>query len=172
MEPEEMNLMTAVKQVLKKALIDDQLARGAREATKALDSGDVSCGPISLKAPFKYPTVFAHLRVSIICLGLWFCHTQAKLCLFAQDCDEEQYTRVIEALCNAQKVHLIRVPEKLQLGEWAGQCKIDQDGNATKVTGCSCVVVKDFGERSAGLEFLEAHIQSTMGTAGGDEGED
>ena len=29
-----------------------------------------------------------------------------------------------------------------KLGEWAGLCKIDKDGKARKVVGCSCVVVK------------------------------
>mmetsp|Transcript_9225 Transcript_9225/g.27784 ORF Transcript_9225/g.27784 Transcript_9225/m.27784 type:complete len:147 (+) Transcript_9225:158-598(+) len=132
-KPEEMTLMTAVQEVLRKALVSDQLARGAREAAKALDRGD------------------------------------AKLCLLAEDCDEESYTRLIEALCQNQKVHLIRVPEKVKLGEWAGQCKIDPDGNARKVRACTCVVIKDFGERSAGLDFLQQHIQSGDTGEGGDE---
>mmetsp|Transcript_9484 Transcript_9484/g.13833 ORF Transcript_9484/g.13833 Transcript_9484/m.13833 type:complete len:80 (+) Transcript_9484:172-411(+) len=49
MEPQEeapvaevMNLRTAVQEVLRQALMSDQLARGAREAVKALDRGDVS----------------------------------------------------------------------------------------------------------------------------------
>ena len=32
------------------------------------------------------------------------------------------------------------------LGEWVGLCKIDSEGKAGKVVGCSCVVVKDFGK--------------------------
>ena len=27
------------------------------------------------------------------------------------------------------------------LGEWAGLCKIDREGKARKVVGCSCIVV-------------------------------
>jgi len=34
------------------------------------------------------------------------------------------------------------VEDNKKLGEWAGLCKIDKDGKARKVVGCSCVVVK------------------------------
>jgi len=35
-----------------------------------------------------------------------------------------------------------QVEDNKKLGEWAGLCKIDKDGKARKVVGCSCVVVK------------------------------
>ena len=52
-------------------------------------------------------------------------------------------------------VHLIRVPQAVQLGEWAGLCKLDADGSARKVVKCSCVVVSDYGEESDGLRVLQ-----------------
>ena len=36
----------------------------------------------------------------------------------------------------------MQVEDNKKLGEWAGLCKIDKDGKARKVVGCSCVVVK------------------------------
>ena len=36
----------------------------------------------------------------------------------------------------------LQVDDNKKLGEWAGLCKIDKDGKARKVVGCSCVVVK------------------------------
>lgn len=84
---------------------------------------------------------------------------KAELCVLSSDCDEPQYTRLVEALCASHEVALVRVPDKKQLGEWAGLCKIDEEGNATKVVGASCVVVKDFGETSPGYEFLIAYLK-------------
>lgn len=92
---------------------------------------------------------------------------KAQLCVLANDCDEPRYTKLVEALCGAHDVALVRVPEKKQLGEWAGLCKIDEEGNATKVVGSSCVVIKDFGETSPGYEFLIEYLKENRG--GGDE---
>ncbi|GKV04174.1 hypothetical protein SLEP1_g16369 [Rubroshorea leprosula] len=39
-------------------------------------------------------------------------------------------------------------------------CKIDSEGKARKVVGCSCVVVKDFGEESTALSIVQQHVKS------------
>lgn len=39
-------------------------------------------------------------------------------------------------------VFAIKVDNNKKLGEWAGLCKIDKDGKARKIVGCSCVVIK------------------------------
>lgn len=83
---------------------------------------------------------------------------EAQLCVLSSDCDSKEYTTLIEGLCGEHEVSLVRVPDKKQLGEWAGLCKIDSEGNATKVVGCTCVVVKDFGEPSRGYDFLLEYI--------------
>ena len=90
---------------------------------------------------------------------------QAQLCVLAKDCDEKSYEKLVEALCTHHSIHLIRVESKLQLGEWAGLCKIDKEGTARKIVGCSCVVVKygeeSYGpEASAALEVLLSHAKS------------
>merc|ERR1711918_233298 len=46
------------------------------------------------------------------------------------------------------------VDDNTELGEWAGLCKIDKEGNARKVVACSCVCVTDYGEQSEALDFL------------------
>eukprot|EP00300_Choanocystis_sp_HF-7_P023281 c23353_g1_i1.p1 GENE.c23353_g1_i1~~c23353_g1_i1.p1 ORF type:complete len:152 (+),score=27.23 c23353_g1_i1:84-539(+) len=66
---------------------------------------------------------------------------QALLCVLAGNCDEANYTKLVEALCREHSIPLVKVPEGKQLGEWAGLCKIDREGAARKVVGCSCVVV-------------------------------
>mmetsp|Transcript_821 Transcript_821/g.2240 ORF Transcript_821/g.2240 Transcript_821/m.2240 type:complete len:143 (+) Transcript_821:69-497(+) len=87
---------------------------------------------------------------------------EAQLCVLASDCDEPAYTRLVEALCSERGINLVKVPEKMQLGEWAGLAKIDETGNAIKVVKASCVVVKDFGESSKGLDFLLEYLKENQ----------
>ena len=106
-------------------MIADGLARGLREAAKALDK------------------------------------RQALLCILAENCDEPMYKKLVTALCQvrigdsmAQRnirfqdfhlqehgIPLIKVDSNMKLGEWAGLCKIDQEGKARKVVKCSAAVV-------------------------------
>ncbi|KAK9473453.1 40S ribosomal protein eS12 [Dipodascopsis tothii] len=115
-----MSVEDALKGVLKRALIYDGLARGLREATKALSRGT------------------------------------ARLAVLCDSCDEESYVKLIEAFCSGSenKVPLIKVSDNKKLGEWAGLCVLDREGNARKVVGCSCVVVTDWGEESRELQVL------------------
>ena len=50
--------------------------------------------------------------------------------------------KLVEALCAEHQINMIKVDDGKKLGEWAGLCKIDKEGKARKVVGCSCVVVK------------------------------
>jgi small subunit ribosomal protein S12e len=128
----------------------------------------------------------------------------AQLCILAEDCNQPDYKKLIEALCGEHNVNLIRcvcvdgwvlcgsssacacceatdsvhsslcvrlarlalarasrsVPENKQLGEWAGLCKLDSDGTARKVVGCSCAVITDYGEETEGLSILQDYLKS------------
>ncbi|MFS7940932.1 putative ribosomal protein S12e [Helianthus anomalus] len=66
------------------------------------------------------------------------------LCVLAEDCNQPDYQKLVKALCADHNVSLIPVPSAKTLGEWAGLCKIDLEGKARKVVGCSCLVVKVF----------------------------
>ncbi|CAN6328175.1 unnamed protein product, partial [Urochloa humidicola] len=84
----------------------------------------------------------------------------AQLCVLAEDCDQPDYVKLVKALCSEHNVHLVTVPSAKTLGEWAGLCKIDSEGKARKVVGCSCVVVKDYGEESEGLNIVQEYVKS------------
>uniref|UniRef100_M8BDF7 40S ribosomal protein S12 n=1 Tax=Aegilops tauschii TaxID=37682 RepID=M8BDF7_AEGTA len=103
----------------------------------------------------------------------------AQICVLAEDCDQPDYVKLVKALCAEHNVHLVTVPSAKTLGEWAGLCKIDSEGKARKVVGCSCVVVKckeesnpnltfgrsfpsnqDYGEDSEGLHIVQEYVKS------------
>lgn len=56
------------------------------------------------------------------------------------------YCRPIKEVLNCHQsepsILFLQVEDSKKLGEWAGLCKIDREGKARKVVGCSCVVVK------------------------------
>ena len=66
----------------------------------------------------------------------------AQLAVMAQDCDQPDYSKLVQALCSEANVSLITVPASKTLGEWCGLCKLDAEGLARKVVGCSFVVIK------------------------------
>jgi len=60
----------------------------------------------------------------------------------------------VAALCSEHNVILVKVPTKLQLGQWCGLCKIDAEGNPKNVVATSCAVIVDYGQESQALSFL------------------
>jgi small subunit ribosomal protein S12e len=84
----------------------------------------------------------------------------AQVVFLSESCNEAVYKKLIQALCAEKQVPLVNVPDSKQLGEWAGLCKIDSEGNPVKVVGASTVAVTDYGEESEALNFLSTHIQS------------
>eukprot|EP00091_Calanus_sinicus_P020209 TRINITY_DN5406_c0_g1_i2.p1 TRINITY_DN5406_c0_g1~~TRINITY_DN5406_c0_g1_i2.p1 ORF type:complete len:139 (-),score=57.17 TRINITY_DN5406_c0_g1_i2:43-459(-) len=119
-----MDINTAIQEVLKQALIADGLARGVREASKALDK------------------------------------RQALLCILAENCDEPMYKKLITALCMEHGIPLIKVDSNMKLGEWAGLCKIDQEGKARKVVKCSSCVVRDWGKDGPAHDVVQDYLKS------------
>jgi len=65
-------------------------------------------------------------------------------CVLADNCDEPQYKKLVEALCKENDVPLIRVPDGKQIGEWIGLCKYDAMMNPRKVRKCSSCVLREF----------------------------
>merc|ERR1740138_525760 len=84
----------------------------------------------------------------------------AKLCCLAKDCDNAEYSRLVRALCDEGGVNLVMVDEGKQLGEWAGLCKIDQDGEPKGVVRCSAACVTEFGEDTHALSVLLNYLKS------------
>lgn len=114
----------ALKVVLRTSLVHDGLARGLREASKALS------------------------------------RKEAQLAVLCDSVTEASIVKLVEALCNEgdEKIPLIKVSDAKLLGEWAGLCQLDREGNARKVVGCSAVVVKNWGADSEERNILLEHF--------------
>ncbi|XP_010540164.1 PREDICTED: 40S ribosomal protein S12-2-like, partial [Tarenaya hassleriana] len=78
----------------------------------------------------------------------------------AESCDQPDYVKLVKALCTDHNINLLTVQDAKTLGEWAGLCKIDSEGGARKVVGCSCIVVKDYGEETTALNVVRKHLES------------
>ena len=118
-----------LQQVIKRAMYEDNLARGLHEVCKALESvnPETGAGP--------------------------------ALCVLAEDCNEAKYKQLIEALCKQKGVDLLKVPSRDTLGEWAGLCKVDATGTARKVRGCSSLVIREFSPNDdAAVNIIKQHL--------------
>jgi small subunit ribosomal protein S12e len=82
---------------------------------------------------------------------------KVKVCFLAATVNEDEYKKLISALCKEKQVPLVEVADNKKLGEWAGLCKIDKDGAARKVVGASCVAVTNFGEESLALKIRKGN---------------
>jgi small subunit ribosomal protein S12e len=87
---------------------------------------------------------------------------EAHLCVLSNSCNEPAYTKLITALCKEHNIPLIKVEDSKTLGEWAGLCKYNQEGKAVKVVGCSCAVIKSWGEETAARQYITEHIKSSQ----------
>jgi small subunit ribosomal protein S12e len=85
----------------------------------------------------------------------------ARLCCLAKDCENEEYKKLIKALCAEGEVHVIMVESGKELGAWCGLAKLEEDGSVKKAVRTSCAVVTDFGEETRALtvllDFLQKH---------------
>lgn len=115
--------MGSLQIVLKKALANDGLARGIREAVKALE------------------------------------RRKARLVVLAEDCDKEDYQRLIEALAASTGTPLVHVPERAALGDWAGLTRVKKSGEVKKAISSSVVAVTSYGEESEALHFVLEYIK-------------
>merc|ERR1719291_363167 len=84
--------------------------------------------------------------------------SKAQVVFLAESVNEQNYKKLVKGLCLEKNVPLIDVPDNKALGEWAGLCKIDKDGNPRKVVGASCVCVTDFGEEGQAYDFMMKHL--------------
>lgn len=90
----------------------------------------------------------------------------ARLCCLSKNCENEEYKKLIKALCAEGEVHVVMVEDGKELGAWCGLAKLDDDGSVKKAVRTSCAVVTDFGEETRALsillDFLQKHADAEV----------
>lgn len=135
----------------------------AEKEEVVVDAGEAS-GPLdekeALQLVLKKALIFDGLR-----RGLHECvkaldRGAGRLCILSKDCDNDEFTRLIQALCTEGNVPLIMADEGKVLGQWVGLAKLNADGTVKKAVRCSVAVVTDFGEDSAALSVVLNYVKS------------
>jgi len=80
----------------------------------------------------------------------------AVLCVLATNCNEDNYKKLIEALCSEHQIPLVKVDDNAILGQWAGLCKYDEDGEPRKVVKCSVAVITAWGPETEAQKVVRA----------------
>lgn len=70
---------------------------------------------------------------------------------------------MVRALCKEHGIPIVEVEDKAELGQMVGQCKMDKDGKARKIVGCSVAVVKDYGRDEEAKNELEELLKKGGG---------
>ena len=70
---------------------------------------------------------------------------EALLCILAENCDEVEYKKRIQALCQEHGIPLLMVPDNMRLGKIAAFKMLDTQGNKIKGVPCSSMVVRESG---------------------------
>ena len=123
-----MSVEDALKGVLRHALVHDGLARGLREASKALDR-----------------------RQAHMCVLNESCDEDAYKKLVEALCSEHKIPliKVADGKKLGEWAGLCTLPNPNHSSELTPSTGVlDREGNARKVVNCSCCVVRDWGEES------------------------
>ena len=66
---------------------------------------------------------------------------EALMCILAENCDEVEYKKQIQDLCQEHSIPLVIVPDNMRLGRIAAFRMLDSEGNKIKGVPCHSMIV-------------------------------
>ena len=88
---------------------------------------------------------------------------QALLCIKAENCNDDEYKKYVQALCEEHQIPFLTVPDNMHLGKYAGFCKLDDKGNKREVDQCSYIALKDWGKKGLTIDFVNKLMKQHQG---------
>jgi small subunit ribosomal protein S12e len=158
---EPLDPQTALKTVLRTSLFHDGLARGLHESVKALDRREAHLCVLSSgcnePAYTKLITALCsehNIPLIKVCMALHHCATSLAV---ADGAAAPQSSHLI--ICDVSfSLCCVQVEEGKVLGEWVGLCKFNSEGRPVKVVGCSCAVIRSWGEETEARQYILDHV--------------
>ena len=87
---------------------------------------------------------------------------QALLCIKAENCNDDEYKKYVQALCEEHQIPFLTVPDNMHLGKYAGFCKLDDKGKKREVDQCSYIALKDWGKKGITIDFVNERIKKSF----------
>ena len=87
---------------------------------------------------------------------------KALLCIKAENCDDDEYKKYVQALCEENQIPFLTVPDNMHLGKYAGFCKLDDKGNKREVDQCFYVALKNWGKKGLTIDFVNERIKKSF----------
>ena len=84
---------------------------------------------------------------------------QALLCIKAENCNDDEYKKYVQALCEEHQIPFLTVPNNMRFGKYAGFFKLDDKGNKRKVDQCYFVVINNWGKKVLTLDLVNERIK-------------
>jgi len=87
---------------------------------------------------------------------------QAVLCILSKGCNEDNYSKLIKAMCSEHGIPMMQVDDSAVLGTWAGLARYNEDGEVRKVVKCACVVIQQWDRKQSSaqtnlIDFIKAN---------------
>uniref|UniRef100_A0A0A9WCT3 40S ribosomal protein S12 n=2 Tax=Lygus hesperus TaxID=30085 RepID=A0A0A9WCT3_LYGHE len=87
--------------------------------------------------------------------------SQGHLCILNAGLSEDNYKRVIKALCAKRNVPIVYVNSNMVLGEMVGLARLKPDGTPAKIVKCSCAVIREWGIESEARQAVSKGISAS-----------